>query len=160
MLQRIQSIYLLLIIISVSLMFVTDLCTIMVGDSIITFNAMGITENATNFQVATTPVNIVMGLSILVIFITLFSIAKYKNRTVQIKLCRMNMLFILGLLLAIFYGADSIQSSILSQQPNATTEYKANLGTLFPILSIILNLLANKAIKKDIARVRSANRIR
>jgi hypothetical protein len=70
------------------------------------------------------------------------------------------MLLILGLILAIFYGGDIIQNSISSQDPNAAIEYQVNLGTLFPLLCIVFNLLASKAIKKDEAMVRSANRIR
>jgi glucan phosphoethanolaminetransferase (alkaline phosphatase superfamily) len=160
MLQRIQTIYLALIVISIGLMFFTNLCTLVFGDSQITFSAMEITENSSSFKLNTTPISIMSSLAILVIAIALFSIMKFKQRALQIKLCRINMLLILGLLLAVFYGSDSIQNFILSQQPEQSIEFKANIGTLFPILCIIFNLLASKAIKKDEALVRSANRIR
>ena len=160
MLQRIQTIYLVLIVISVGLMFFTNLCTLLLGDSQITFSAMEITENSSSFKLNTTAISIISSLAILVITIALFSIMKFKQRTLQIKLCRINMLLILGLLLAVFYGSDSIQNFILSQQPEQSIEFEANIGTLFPILCIIFNLLASKAIKKDEALVRSANRIR
>jgi len=160
MLQRIQTLYLLLIAIAIGMMFFMNLYTLTFNDAIISFNAMEITENTSGYELNTTPVSIIVILAIAVITATLFTIMKFRNRSLQVKLCRVNMLLILGLLLAIFYGGDAIQSSILDQQPELMIEYEANIGTLFPILSIILNLLASKAIKKDEALVRSANRIR
>ena len=160
MLQRLQSIYLILIIVSCTLMFVTDFCTIAVGDDAVTFNVMGINYNNTSFMVSTFIPKVVLVLSVMVIGIAVICLIKFKKRMMQIKLCRINMLLILGLILAIFYGGDIIQNSISSQDPNAAIEYQVNLGTLFPLLCIVFNLLASKAIKKDEAMVRSANRIR
>jgi hypothetical protein len=141
-------------------MFVTDFCTIAVGDDAVTFNVMGINYNNTSFMVSTFIPKVVLVLSVMVIGIAVICLIKFKKRMMQIKLCRINMLLILGLILAIFYGGDIIQNSISSQDPNAAIEYQVNLGTLFPLLCIVFNLLASKAIKKDEAMVRSANRIR
>ena len=66
------------------------------------------------------------------------------------------MLLMLAILLFIFYETDKYVELYLLKE--GIGYYK--FGTALPILGVIFNLLASRAIKKDEELVRSANRIR
>ena len=167
MLQRIQTIYLLLTGISIGLLFIFDFSDIEVikpvSEDIVThpdaqpvtiLNFLGFTnENGTTQNTIPYVFLILPGL---VFALISFCIFKYKKRILQIKICQINMLLMLVILLLIFYESDKYVELYLLD--HGIVYYK--LGTLLPILGVIFNLLASRAIKKDEELVRSANRIR
>ncbi|MBL4819340.1 MAG: DUF4293 domain-containing protein [Deltaproteobacteria bacterium] len=98
-------------------------------------------------------------ISILTIFsgmLSLFTIANYSKRELQIKLCKINFLLITGLLACMVWYLDKA-SNILCQEQ---CEKDVALGMFLPALAIIFTFLANKGIKKDHDMIKAADRIR
>jgi len=84
--------------------------------------------------------------------LTLVSLMSYKKRHQQIVLNRINLVVNL-ILLGLF-----VQSS-LSVSGGASASEKG-IGLLLPVFSIVFLVLANKAIQKDEALVKSVDRLR
>ena len=85
------------------------------------------------------------------------SIFVYRNRLLQIKLGKFN-LFVNFILIAIlFFYTESELKNVL---PGQTPVISYSFGAYIPLLNVILLVLANRSIKKDEALVRSADRLR
>ncbi|MDZ4149164.1 MAG: DUF4293 domain-containing protein [Flavobacteriaceae bacterium] len=81
-----------------------------------------------------------------------YSLFNFKNRQLQFVINRINILINLFLL-----GFFAYRSLNLSGEAQVSEK---GIGMLIPIFSIVLLVLANKAIKKDEALVKSADRLR
>ena len=136
MIQRIQTIYLLLTAgISAGLIFVFHLWT--TNESVKFFAQDDIAYFA-----------MFLGSAVL----SLISIFMFKNRQTQFVLGRLNIL-----LNFILLGFFVYQSLNVSGEADVSEK---GIGILLPILSIVLLVLANKAIKKDENLVKSVDRLR
>ncbi|MHA7941799.1 DUF4293 domain-containing protein [Formosa sp. 3Alg 14/1] len=136
MIQRIQTIYLLLAaIVSCGLIFVFNLWT----------NTEGVLVYATDNLIA-------LGLFLGSALLSLVSIFMYSNRKLQFVLGRLNIILNFFLL-----GFFVYQSLNLSGETNVSEK---GIGMFLPIISIVLLVLANKAIKKDEDLVKSVDRLR
>ena len=136
MLQRIQTVYLILaFVVSGVLVFVFPLWKDMAGKDY--------------FFMADMTYVTLFGLSISA---TLLSILSFKKRQHQFVLGRLNMIFNLILLGLFVYRT-------LNLSGEATVSEKG-IGMFLPIVSIVLIVLANKAIKKDEDLVKSVDRLR
>ncbi len=94
----------------------------------------------------------------LVILVSLVIVALYKNRGLQIKLAKLNILLIAFQVAAIVMYVDAIK---LMLGPNAEEiVVSLQFGAVIPVLSLILTYLAIRFIKKDEKLVRSADRLR
>ena len=82
----------------------------------------------------------------------------YKNRKLQITLCKLNLLFYLCVIFTVFYSGENALNYIINLGLEGELNYK--LGSILPIVSTILIFLGSRAIKKDEELVRSADRIR
>jgi glucan phosphoethanolaminetransferase (alkaline phosphatase superfamily) len=84
-----------------------------------------------------------------------YTIFRYDNRVLQIKLCLLNTLFIagtLGLMVVFNYSGEA-----LIKEP----KYGAfAVGFYMPAIALIFNMLARRFIKKDEDLVRSMDRLR
>ena len=145
MIQRKQSIYILLAaIISAGLTFTFSLWTnsqtslpIYIVDL---FSGDSILEK-------TTP--ILFFASALLSIVTLFL---FKNRQLQFVLGRLNILINLFLLGVLIYLSQTLSGEALVSEKG--------IGMFFPVIVILLLVLANKAIKKDEDLVKSVDRLR
>ena len=138
MIQRIQTIYLLLtFIITGVLLFFIPLWTTNTGKP---FYFM-------QDQVYT----IILGLSTM---LTIISIISFKKRQNQFVMGRLNIILNLILL-----GLFVYRSLNLSGDATAVVSEKG-IGMFLPIVAIVLLVLANKAIKKDEDLVKSVDRLR
>ncbi len=136
MLQRIQTIYLLLAAgISAGLIFVFHLW---------------ITDGGVN--VFAKEDMLYLGLFLGSAVLSLVAIFMYKNRKSQFVLGRLNI--ILNFILLGFFVYQSLNVS------GETAVSEKGIGMLLPIVSIVLLALANKAIKKDEELVKSVDRLR
>lgn len=136
MLQRIQTVYLLLAsIISGGLSFV-----------------FGLWENAKNILITVLDRPIIMGGFVASAVLSLVTIFLFKNRKSQFVLGRLNI--ILNLILLGFFVYLSLNLS------GETVVSEKGIGMLLPIFSIVFLVLANKAIKKDEDLVKSVDRLR
>lgn len=143
MIQRIQSIYLLLAsIVSGGLIFVFNLWNTIKEKIFVVdlFSREAITVKVIPFMFLTSAV-----LSLMAIFL-------FKNRKLQFVMGRVIILinlFLLGLLIYL--------SLNLSGETNVSEK---GIGMFLPILVVLLIVLANKAIKKDEDLVKSVDRLR
>ncbi|MFV8361124.1 DUF4293 domain-containing protein [Flavobacterium sp. LS1P3] len=137
MIQRIQTIYLLLaFIVTGILLFFIPLWTMKGGKDFYFMQS----------QVYT----IILGLSTT---LTLLSIVSYKKRQNQFVIGRLNIILNLILL-----GLFVYRSLNLSGETPAVSE--KGIGMFLPVVAIVLLVLANKAIKKDEDLVKSVDRLR
>ncbi|MGJ5642036.1 DUF4293 domain-containing protein [Formosa sp. S-31] len=84
--------------------------------------------------------------------LSLVTIFLFKNRQTQFVLCRLNI--ILNFILLGFFVYQSLNLS------GETQVSEKGIGMFLPIISIVLLVLANKAIKKDEDLVKSVDRLR
>jgi hypothetical protein len=87
-------------------------------------------------------------------FITTFTIFKYKNRKLQLKLVKISVLLNIFLIIGVFF----VYSKIISNSIDVVEEYKTS--AFLPLVSLVLLVLAYKGIKKDEDLVRSTDRLR
>ena len=138
MLQRIQTVYLLIVFIAAAVLpYIFPLWEI---------NGVAVKFNENNQLLYV----ILFGLSTV---FTVISIISFKNRKQQFVLNRLNLLLNLILL-----GLFVYRSLNLSGETPAVSE--KGIGMFLPILSIVMLVLANKAIKKDEDLVKSVDRLR
>ncbi|CCZ06495.1 MULTISPECIES: DUF4293 domain-containing protein [Culturomica] len=157
MIQRIQTVFLLLTVIVTGLLFYMP---------VITLNMPGATPEQTDIfqfyttkyiQAGTPPVFIEfnwfsMVLNILITGLAFLSIFLYKKRFLQLRLCLVNIILMLGIIILVSVQAYNIT------KPDG--EWHLNLAFAFPIIGIILTWLALRGIVKDIALLKSYDRIR
>lgn len=136
MIQRIQTIYLLVVaLVSGGLPFLFPLWT----------------DNQANAVYAQNEL-LIIGCFAVAAVLALIAIFSYKNRKNQFVVNRLNMILNLFLL-----GFFVYRSLTLSGENNISEK---GIGMLLPIVSIVFLVLANKAIKKDEDLVKSVDRLR
>jgi hypothetical protein len=98
------------------------------------------------------PYSITAILAIAAITIAIIEIGKYKDRVLQMKLGALNSLFLAGMILTAY---------ILSNQLAKTYQGgHFELGLWLPGIAVLCNLLANFFIRRDERIVRDSNRLR
>ncbi|MFZ2283367.1 MAG: DUF4293 domain-containing protein [Lutibacter sp.] len=144
MIQRIQSIYLLI-------------ATVLSGGLIFPLN-LWITEQGTEFYAldSLSSDNLVLA-SVFVLFmasslLTLITIFQFKKRQLQFVLGRLTILINFILVGILVYFAQNLSGEMQVSEKG--------IGLLIPIFTIVFVALANKAIKKDEELVKSVDRLR
>ena len=143
MLQRIQTVYLLIIMaLTIAILFL-PLAVLQSGDQLFTFDATGISTMAAQPEL----IYPTWGLFALTIFL-------FKKRILQIRICVFNAILMLGFygLFAFFYWDLGNQKEIFS--------LSLKIAFSFPLISLILDYLAIRNIGADEALVRSLDRLR
>mgnify|MGYP001347595268 CR=1 FL=1 len=100
----------------------------------------------------TLPLVILAAASFIFSVITIFS---YKNRVLQIRICAFNLITNIVLIMVVFFFYATRIQSMTKTEP----EYNYT-GMILPLISIVFLILANRAIRKDQALVKSADRLR
>ena len=137
MIQRIQTLYLLLAFVTTSILLF--------------FIPLWILKDGTEFYfMQSQAYTIILGLSTA---LTLLSVVSYKKRQNQFVVGRLNIILNLILL-----GLFVYRSLNLSGETPAVSE--KGIGMFLPVLAIVFLVLANKAIKKDEDLVKSVDRLR
>lgn len=150
MIQRIQSLYLFIVIAALSLMFFMPVAQIHVtaGESL-DFFIYGISIKGEAMSANWTSISII---SILIIN-TLLTILSFKNRIRQVRLSIVNIIMMVGSVLLLWYN--------ISTQANfAKAEIIYKVPMIIPIVCIVLTYLAIRAIGKDSSLIKSMDRIR
>ena len=150
MLQRIQSLYLAIVVLLEILVSQFNLITFTKDDSKFElsvfglFNAEGTTMQEDQKQLV---------LVVLAIVMSILSIVMFKNRTMQIKIVNFTKIIILT-------QAAFVVLSLYFMNQNLATNMYPSFSAYFIVVSSILVLKASKAIKKDEELVKSVDRIR
>lgn len=143
MIQRIQSIFLLIVVFLSGLLFLIPFASFQKGVEVSPFTICGI------------PGTIIWPLiliNIIILATALVTIFLYKNRILQIRLCTFNIVLEFGMYLLIaFYlynlNCDEIQMTL-------------KFPITFPFVNLVLNYLALRAIGKDEALIHSMEHLR
>ena len=150
MLQRIQTVYLLIIVaLTVATLFL-PLAVLQQGDALFSFDASGLSTMIGEPELLY-PAWGLFALTAIIAIIALVTIFLYKKRILQIRLCVFNALLILG-----FYGF--LIYSLKGDMEGASVSVKIALS--FPLVNLILDYLAIRNIGADEALVRSLDRLR
>ena len=144
MIQRIQTIYLLVAtLLSGGAIFLFDLWTNNEGIKFFVIDSFS--SNNTLLVVMA----ILFFLSAVLTFVTVF---QYKKRQLQFVLGRLAILTNFILLGILVYFSQNLSGEIIVSEKG--------IGLLIPVLTIVLVVMANKAIKKDEELVKSVDRLR
>ena len=147
MIQRIQTVYILLSAILIGLLFSLPFAEIAFNDQLYLFDIRGIVRNDT-VQENGSPLALLTGLILLLHVYTLFI---YKKRILQIRILVFTILLMIGLFglfyFFTYYTFDDAQISF-------------KMAVIFPLVAVILDYLAIRNIGKDEALIRSIDRIR
>ena len=150
MLQRIQTVYLLIIMaLTIAILFL-PLAVLQSGDQLFTFDATGISTMAAQPELIY-PTWGLFALTIVISLLALLTIFLFKKRILQIRICAILMLGFYGLF-AFFYWDLGNQKEIFS--------LSLKIAFSFPLISLILDYLAIRNIGADEALVRSLDRLR
>lgn len=136
MIQRIQTVYLIL-------------AALVIGALYYWFP--NVTDEAGNMVIDRNQ-PLIMGLIIVSVILSLISIFNFKKRKLQFVMNRLNIISNFVLL-----GVFVYRSLTLS---GGTFVSEKGIGVLFPVISIVFLVLANKAIKRDEDLVKSVDRLR
>ena len=148
MIQRIQSVYLLVSALLLGLLFLLPFAEIVKDGAIYTFNFKGILLDGAVQQ---------SGLAISVLTVVLmvlhgFAISSFKNRKRQKMIVIYTMLMLLGTVRIVYL----LHIPFFQRRSN---RFK-NGCAILPLLAIVIDYLAIRAIDKDEALIRSIDRIR
>lgn len=150
MLQRIQTVFLLIASACMLTASVTPLATFLHNGESIVFEALGMYKNG-DIQTSTWGLFAVGAISSVLALITVFL---YKSRMLQIRLSIFNIVIMIGFYLYFGFLAFRIN-------PEAGLEFKSvGIGIIMPVIAIILTYLAIRKIGADEVLVRSLNRLR
>jgi len=156
MIQRIQSVFLLLLALAMLSVLALPLWHKVDGltHQELTLTAFGFQGQPTAFGSAG-PVWLIGALAAASAAVAALEIFQFKNRARQLMLGALNLLLIVATLGAMFYF-----SSKGEQLLNIKLEGQYLPGFYLPTLALLLNLLANRFIRRDEQLVRSMDRLR
>lgn len=92
------------------------------------------------------------GILFLETIVSVVTIFRYNNRRQQIKFCSLNIL-----LLVLWYITYAIVFSLNSIEDG---DFKLHMVAIFPLISLILTMMAKRGVKADEALIRAVDRIR
>ena len=155
MIQRIQSIWLLLATVTLICMLFLPLLTKSVNNTEYSIYTTGLQQHVkigTALGIKSEVFIVPMALNIAAALFCLGSIFLFRNRSMQKKVIFVAILIIIAL---------SVLCGIYTQQlPGGTTGISVEPGTFLPAIAIIFSMLAIGGIKKDEQLLRSADRLR
>lgn len=156
MIQRIQSIFLLLVVIISTLLFFLTIAEFPSGtDAFIQKMLCTISRSQPGTCIVSTYylgiINMVIGI------IALVTIFLFRNRKLQMLLGNLNMVITATMIVLMFLTVEKNSTMLV---PGATLPVQYGIGAWLSILLLVFTFLANRYIKKDEELVRSADRIR
>lgn len=151
MIQRIQTLFLLAVVVLSGLMLTGDLIQMTAGGgTMFSIGFPGMSDNGGEVIQRLWPMSVILALVPLLALIAIFL---YRKRSLQMRVTMLVLLLSLGtLILGAFYVL------MLDRKIDVNIIWKVKV--LFPLISAILSWLAYRAIIKDEVRVRSYDRLR
>ena len=154
MIQRIQTIYLLIAAVMMAIFLFVPFAQFFTPDALYRFDAMGIQtigDPATALSTSTWGAFILIALTAIISFIAIFM---YNNRPLQMKMCIINVFFLITVYIVIFLYILTVKDDLQAE----SIVYSPYL--IFPLVALMLDSIAFKAILKDEKLIRAADRIR
>ncbi|MDR1937242.1 MAG: DUF4293 domain-containing protein [Tannerellaceae bacterium] len=153
MLQRIQSVYLLVIAILTVAMTFLPLAVLQKGDEFFSLGVFGVTTLSPDAEFVY-PVWGLFVLTTLIALLAMVTIFLYKKRILQIRICVFNAIMMIG-----FYGFFAFMIYTMKQEISDLS-VSVKIALSFPLTSLILDYLAIRNIGADEVLVRSMERLR
>ncbi|MBQ2702307.1 MAG: DUF4293 domain-containing protein [Alistipes sp.] len=153
MIQRIQTLYLLIATALMAVTIFTPMAQFFDGTQEYTLTAFALKDAAGVTAQPTIYMGILLALAGVLPFIVIFL---FKNRQLQIRLCAAEIVLLVGS--SVVMGIYYYLSARLFDSVNGLGNLK--LGVIMPLLSIVFVALATRAIFRDEVLVRSLDRIR
>lgn len=146
--QRIQSLYLLIAVILMVVFAFFPALTFELADKTVLYGALE-TGRAGNLYINP----LLFTLITLISFLAIVDIFLYKNLQRQMTVCFVDIIIGLAMLIAI-----GIQAFVVGNREGWTVSWQ--LYVLLPVLSIIFLMMAHKAMSRDKKKLRDADRLR
>lgn len=151
MIQRIQTLYLAVVTLLMALSVFLPVATFTVGDA--EYSLTGYAIKGASESEPTVWLGVLLTLAAILPLVTIFL---FKRRTLQVRLCAVEGVLLVGSLvfIGLYYwrGSDMFDVAIDHQQ--------FGWAAILPLISLVLVWLAGRAIFKDEVLVRSLDRIR
>jgi len=158
MIQRIQTLFLMLAFIASALLFTRlpiALFPLTEVGITVPLNLISSYQNPESSQDTFTNINVIplIILATMVALLTIVPVFLYKKRPLQLRITMFGFLANVILIIVMFFTADEMQTLL-------KTEAKYQFGAILPLISLVFIILASKAIRKDEKLVKSADRLR
>lgn len=155
MIQRIQSLYLLLAAALTGMMLPFPYAVLQAADNSILFNVRAVQSIHPDAQITvlyhTLPVLLLVSVSGILQFCNIFL---FKRRLLQMRICLLSALLLGGLIILMYYYYSMVKVEFSGMQ------FVLRMPALFPLLCIALDLLAFRSVRHDERMVTSADRLR
>lgn len=151
MIQRIQSVWLLMAAITLACLCFAPLFTAITTDATYIVMVKSIEKHVGNTTESTTNI-LLLASTALAALINLVNIFNYRNRTLQKRIILLNILLIV--VLSFWF------SQLTKQIPGTLTSIDLGIGIGLPLIAIIFNFLAIRGINHDEKLIKSADRLR
>ena len=154
MIQRIQTVYLIIVVALSTAMLFMPLAVVQIDSLLYSFEVTGLNTMTSPSELVFTTWAL-MALSILICIVAFKAIFLFKKRMLQIRLCIFNAILLIG-----FYGLFAF---FCWKIPDLSSNFhfsSVRVALLFPFISLILTYLAIHNIGVDEMLVRSLNRLR
>ncbi|NLZ72604.1 MAG: DUF4293 domain-containing protein [Bacteroidales bacterium] len=148
MIQRIQSVYLLLVTVILIITMCVPFGTYFTVDTTYKFTALGVSGNEDFYS--TWGLFVLLLLSSIIAFVTIFL---YRNRILQIRLSIFNSLLLIGYYIAFWYFMVTFKKDL-------DAAFQISWSLSLPLVALIFNYLAIRGIGKDEVLVKAADRLR
>lgn len=160
MLQRIQSVFMFVVVISGILLFFPPLATYFSELGYFKFFLYGVQDLVHDPFGETTEKLFSVWFSLplfliqlVIVLLAIFTLFKFKKRPMQLRLNQLNIFLNVILVGGIFFFSTMVENKV-----GAKPDF--GIGTILPLISIIMLFLANNFIRKDEKLIRSADRLR
>lgn len=157
MLQRIQTLYLMAVTLLMVVTLIFPLIFIAVDGQQVNLSAFAISDAEGVLSHASAWLGGVLALATLLPFVTIFL---YKNRPLQIRLCGVECVLLIGAVALVGAFTYVVCNNIFTEFDITWSNIVFRFGVLMPIVSVVLTVLAMRAILRDELLVRSLDRIR
>jgi hypothetical protein len=91
------------------------------------------------------------------VILAIFTLLKYKNRKLQLKIGAFNYLILAAFIISSYFSIMNLKDLLELTEDVKTIYY---VGFYLPIIAVTFQFLANRAIKKDEELVKSVERLR
>ena len=156
MLQRIQTVFLLLAVIAQALLFFLPFASYTVGESTYDFTAFGLYAGNDTVNLIPIPFYIIVAL---ICVLLIAQIMLFANRAKQIKVGSIAYILTLLQLIPLYYYVFTAME-MLTLPEGVMGHMSLGFGFGMPLVTLFFVFLANRAIRKDEALVKSVDRIR
>ena len=96
------------------------------------------------------------GVGALMALMALAGILTYKKRDLQLRFTMFGILFTVMMIAGIFF----LYVPLIQKKLSVVADYSGGIGIYFPLIALVLFILANRAIRRDDKLVKSLDRLR